>query len=344
MIAVICCGRLIRNTASMAEALLDNHGRAHRYLRISLTDQCNFRCRYCMPEEGIAFEPGENLLTADEIVRLAGVFASLGIRKVRLTGGEPTLRRDLVEIARRISAVDEIETLAMTTNGSTLAKHCRTYREAGISILNVSLDSLDPEGFLRITRRNHLPLVQRGIAAALECGFTELKINCVVMKGINNHEILDFVELARELPLTIRFIEFMPFLGNRWSGAGLYPYAQIREDIEARYKLNRVSTEPSAVGKDFQIPGFAGRVGFVTSMTESFCGSCDRVRLTADGAIKPCLFSPSEVCLRDMMRRGACDQDLEAAIRDAVKRKPKEHLPMHQLPTVQRRSMIQIGG
>lgn len=324
--------------------LIDRQDRIHRYLRISLTDRCNFRCQYCMPEHGVAVEPGENLLQTDEVLRLAQVFASAGITKIRLTGGEPTLRKDLETLIEGLCQVPGIQTVAMTTNGATLSRKAEPYRKAGISVLNVSLDSLDRDRFFSITRRDQFGLVWDGLKAALRAGYRELKVNMVVMKGVNHLEIGDFVELTRELPLTVRFIEFMPFVGNRWSEASLYPYAQIREDIERDHTLLPVATNPSAVGKDFQVPGFAGKIGFVTSMTESFCGTCDRVRLTADGSIKPCLFSPAEVSLRDMMRNGASDDDLAAAIRQAMLRKPKEHLPMGRLSTVQHRSMIQIGG
>lgn len=334
----------MRENRHVAQSLMDRYNRVHRYLRISLTDRCNFRCQYCMPADGIDFEPNKSLLKTDEVLRLARVFAEAGINKVRLTGGEPTLRKDIESILLGLSQIKGIETLAMTTNGSTLSRKAEAYQRAGLSVLNVSIDSLNPDRFTSITRRDQFQLVWDGLMTALEAGYAEVKVNVVVMKGVNHGEICDFVDLTRALPLTVRFIEFMPFVGNRWSEASLYPYDQIREDIERHHHLQPIVTDPSAVGKDFRVPGFAGKVGFVTSMTKSFCSTCDRVRLTADGSIKPCLFSPAEVSLRDMMRNGATNEDLSAEIRRAMLRKPKEHLPMKQLSTVQPRSMIQIGG
>lgn len=297
-----------------------------------------------MPAEGYVWEAKENLLCDDEIIRLARVFAEMGVNKIRLTGGEPTLRPGLESLISRLAGVDGIDVVAMTTNGSTLSKRALDYKAAGLNVLNISVDSLDRARFERITRRDQLELVLLGIHTAYEADFDELKINVVVMKGVNEDELVDFVELTEELAITVRFIEFMPFMGNRWSEASLYPYADMRRDIERVYPLVRVSTEKSAVGKDFFVPGFKGKVGFVTSMTETFCGDCDRVRLTADGAIKPCLFSPAEVSLRDALRGGAGDDALSEMIRGAMTRKPKEHRPMIQLATIQSRSMTQIGG
>ena len=328
----------------MSGQLSDSFGRVHRYLRVSLTDQCNFRCRYCMPNEGIEWLPKHNLLTDDEILRLIRIFAQIGIEKVRFTGGEPTLRPGLQELIRGAKATQGISTVAMTTNGSTLSQKANEYRAAGLDILNISLDSLSAEGFVAITQRDQLDNVLKGIGTAIDANFDEVKINVVVMKGINDHELLDFVELAKDRPLTVRFIEFMPFLGNRWSMASLFPYRKMRELIESKYDLLALQNDQSAVGKDFAIPGFEGKVGFVTSMTESFCGDCDRVRLTADGSIKPCLFSPAENNLRGLLREGASDEEIEQVIRAAMIRKPREHKPMVQLATIQSRSMIQIGG
>ncbi len=297
-----------------------------------------------MPVEGFVWEPKENILTNIEILRIAEIFSKMGIQKIRLTGGEPTLRPRLPELIRQLKAIQGIESLAMTTNGTTLHRKSAEYFDHGLDVLTVSLDSLDSEKFEKITRKNQFELVMKGIGTALNCGFREIKINVVVMQGVNETEILEFVDLTRELNVTVRFIEFMPFLGNCWSKASLYPYEKMLSDIKAKHVLNRIQTDSSAVGKDYYIPGHKGKIGFVTSMTETFCGDCDRVRLTCDGSIKPCLFSPSEVNLRDAIRCGADDVEISELIREAVKRKPKEHQPMIQLSTIQSRSMTQIGG
>lgn len=324
--------------------LTDRFGRVHRYLRVSLTDQCNFRCRYCMPEDGIAWLPGSQILSDAEIVRVIRILAGMGVGKVRFTGGEPTLRPGLEGLISSTKSIPGIHTVAMTTNGSTLSKKASDYRLAGLDIINISLDSLNPATFKAITLRDQLPLVLKGIHRAARAGFEDVKINVVAMKGVNSHELLDFVDLAKDLPVTVRFIEFMPFLGNRWSQASLLTYREMRSAIEETYCLVPLDGDPSAVGKDFRIPGFVGKIGFVTSMTETFCGDCDRIRLTADGSIKPCLFSPAEINLRHLLRGGAPDGELESAIQSALLKKPREHRPMTHLATIQTRSMIQIGG
>jgi molybdenum cofactor biosynthesis protein A len=327
-----------------ASKLVDNFGRTHRYLRISVTDRCNFRCVYCMPEEDVPFRERDEILHFEEIERLTRVFASLGVNKVRLTGGEPTVRKDVESLMRMLAAVPGVDRLLMTTNGLTLRERATAYRQAGVSGLNVSLDSLRQDRFRQITRTDHFQRVFDGIQAALQAGFESLKINVVVMAGVNEDEVLDFAELTRDWPVTVRFIEFMPFLGNGWSKGKLYPYARIRADIESWRPLEPCRVDASAVGKDFQIPGFAGKIGFVTSMTESFCADCDRIRLTAEGNVKPCLFSSVEVPLRDALRSGADDGELAALIHEALARKPAEHPPHELIPSFENRPMVMIGG
>jgi molybdenum cofactor biosynthesis protein A len=323
--------------------LIDRFNRKHTYLRISVTDRCNFRCVYCMPAAGIAWREREEILTFEEIERLARIFVRLGVDKIRLTGGEPTVRKNLEHLVERLAAL-QIKSLLMTTNGYVLPEKAALYRNAGVTGLNVSLDTLREDRFRQITRTTNFGRVMQGIDAALEAGFDSVKINMVVMKGVNEDELLDFVELAREKPVTVRFIEFMPFRDNGWHKGDLYPYRQMLEDIQAQHKIAPLPGEASAVGKDWMIEGFAGTIGFVTSMTDSFCGGCNRVRLTADGQIKSCLFSPAEQSLRDLMRAGVSDDELEKRIRLALWMKPKEHPPMEQLLASNDRSMIEIGG
>lgn len=328
----------------MSNPLVDQFGREHTYLRISLTDRCNFRCRYCMPNEGIEWRPKHEILTLEEIERLVELFATLGITKVRLTGGEPTLRRGIEGLMERISRIDGISTLLMTTNGTTLAAHAHEYRLAGLSGVNISLDTLRRDRFKELTQRDELSRVMDGIEAALDAGLYPVKINMVVMQGVNHDEILDLLELARDRPLQIRFIEFMPFAGNRWSKASVLPYRDMRRIIEGRFRIEQLPTDRSAVGKDFRIDGFKGTVSFVTSMTEDFCDGCNRLRLTADGALKVCLFSAGEVSLRDLLRSGAVDSQLEERIRDTLWKKWRGHPPIEILGRVPNRSMVVIGG
>jgi cyclic pyranopterin phosphate synthase len=297
-----------------------------------------------MPAEGLVWKDRRDLLTFDEIVRVAGLFARLGVTKVRLTGGEPTVRPGVEELIARVSGAVGSGSVYMTTNGYRLAAKLPGLRAAGLAGLNVSLDSLRRDRFEKITRRDGLAEVLESIDAAEAAGIPSLKVNAVVMAGVNEDELLDFVEFVRDRDITVRFIEFMPFKANGWKVADVYPYAKMREDIEQRYRLTREEPERGAVGKDFRIAGFRGKVGFVTSMSDSFCSTCNRIRVTADGQIKSCLFGAAESNLRDRLRAGATDDDIEEQIREALFRKQREHAPMEELLHLENRSMIQIGG
>ena len=324
--------------------LIDRHGRRHSYLRMSITDRCNLRCTYCMPPQGIDWAPRAEVLTADEIVRLGTIFVGMGITKIRLTGGEPLSRRDVGQIAERLGALPGLKTLAMTTNGISLAKRAEPLRAMGLNALTISLDTLRRDRFKEIAKRDQFDAVMAGIEAALAAGFTPLKINVVVMRGVNDDEILDFVAWAKDRPVNVRFIEYMPFPDNKWSTGGLMPYAEIRALIQRDYELIPLVGDRNDVGKDFRIGGHQGSVSFVTSMTESFCGGCNRLRVTADGNIKSCLFHPAEQSLRDAMRAGGSDADVEALILSAVEGKQAAHPPMEELMTMKNRTMIEIGG
>jgi cyclic pyranopterin phosphate synthase len=324
--------------------LIDRHGRRHSYLRISITDRCNLRCTYCMPPQGIEWTPREEILTADEIVRLGTIFVGMGITKIRLTGGEPLTRRDFNQIAERLGALTGLKTLAMTTNGISLAKRAAGLRAVGLNALTISLDTLRRDRFKKIANRDQFDAVMDGIEAALAAGFAPLKINVVMMRGINDDEILDFVAWAKNRPINVRFIEYMPFPDNKWSTGGMMPYAEMRDLIARDYELIPLIGEATAVGKDFRLAGHTGTVSFVTSMTESFCGGCNRLRVTADGNIKSCLFHPAEQSLRDVMRAGGTDLDIERLITQAVDGKQAAHPPMEELLTMKNRTMIEIGG
>lgn len=336
----------------MNTALTDSFGRHHTYLRISVTDRCNLRCTYCMPEHGIDWTPAPQLLQADEIIHLANLFVRLGIDKIRLTGGEPMVHKDILDIVGGLAKIKGLKTLAMTSNGMGLADHAQTLRDRGLTDLTISLDSLQRDRFLSITKRDRLADVLQGIDAALAAGFTPLKINIVVMKDINDDEILDFIKWGRDKSVNLRFIEYMPFPDNHWSSGGLLPYAEIRNRISEQYELTPVVTHASAVGKEYRLAGYVARVSFVTSMTESFCGTCNRLRLTADGNIKSCLFHPAEQSLRDVMRAGGSyermderiDERLTETIRAAVWAKQAAHAPVEELMRVVNRPMIAIGG
>ncbi|MDE2955693.1 MAG: GTP 3',8-cyclase MoaA [Bacteroidota bacterium] len=329
---------------SNAHILSDGFGRLHTYLRISLVEHCNLRCRYCMPDDGLEWTPDEQLLTDEEIVRLASLFARAGVSKIRLTGGEPLLRPRIESIAGAIAALPGIRTLAMTTNGLLLRRKLPALQRAGLNLLNLSLDTLRPDRFEAITRRKGLHLVLKALDVALEMGYHPLKVNCVVMHGINDDELTDFVALTRDRPIEVRFIEFMPFDGNKWDERQLVSYADMKSLIERLFPLTRSRNGPNDTSRTYQVPGFVGSVGFITSMTDNFCEGCNRLRITADGHLKVCLFGRSEVCLRDAMRSGASDRDLEEIISLAIGRKFARHAGMHAIAASRNRPMIQIGG
>lgn len=296
-----------------------------------------------MPESGVEWKPRDEILSLEEIVRLVDVFARLAVGKVRLTGGEPTVRKGFLDLARAIRRIPGIERLLVTTNGTSLATQAERWREAGVDGVNVSMDSLRRDRFAEITRRDRLDDVLAGIEAALGAGLT-VKVNVVTMPGVNDDELLDFVEYVRDRPLQVRFIEFMPFLGNQWKPDRVMGYGEMRGIVESRHRLRAYPGQPSDVAKEFEIEGFSGSVGFVTSVTESFCSGCNRIRLTADGRVKTCLFLPGRSSLRDLMRAGEDDEALAAAIRADLQTKWAGHPPMDSWRQLDNLSMVQIGG
>ncbi|XP_047946727.1 GTP 3',8-cyclase, mitochondrial-like [Salvia hispanica] len=329
----------------LSNMLVDSFGRQHTYLRISLTERCNLRCLYCMPAEGTELTPSPQLLSQNEIVRLASLFVSSGVNKIRLTGGEPTVRKDIDDICLQLSHLKGLKTLAMTTNGITLANKLPRLKECGLTLLNISLDTLVPAKFEFMTRRRGHERVLNSINAAIELGYSPVKVNCVVMRGFNDDEICDFVELTREKPINVRFIEFMPFDGNVWNSKKLVPYSEMMDILVRSGKvLQRIQDHRTETAKNFRIDGHQGTVSFITSMTEHFCAGCNRLRLLADGNFKVCLFGPSEVSLRDPLRNGADDTELEAIIEAAIKRKKAAHAGMFDLAKTPNRPMIHIGG
>lgn len=330
--------------ARTTRKLVDSFGRKHSYLRISVTDRCNLRCFYCMPHEGIKWLKKERLLNFDEIERVARIFVGLGVEKIRLTGGEPLVRQDLPRLIEKLSGIEDLRCLSMTTNALLLKNHAREIKEAGITHLNISLDSLRPDRFNRITGRDSFEPVMAGIEEALSVGFPSIKLNVVVISGVNDDEILDFMEFVQDKPVNVRFIEFMPFKNNEWNIEKVFSYAEMLELIEKHYKLESLETEPSAVAKDYRIKGARGTVSFVTSMSESFCHNCNRMRITSDGSIKSCLFYPAETNIRDAMRNGASDTDIEDIILHALGQKPEAHPPAAEIAAADNRAMIEIGG
>ena len=325
--------------------LTDTFGRQHSYLRISLTERCNLRCTYCMPAEGVDLKPRNHLLTYEEIVRISEMFASLGVTKIRLTGGEPLIRKDIELLSARLAGLPGIESLAITTNGLLLARKLRGLKLAGVDTFNISLDTLKRDRFKEITRRDELDTVLDSIQLAIDAGYDPVKINAVIIRGFNDDELVDFVEMTRNMPVEIRFIEYMPFDGNAWSDTKFLPYTDMLSTIQKDYpSFERLADGPHETSKTWHIPGFRGRIGFITSMSEHFCSGCNRIRITADGQFKVCLFGAMEINLRDMMRAGASDEELQAAIKGAISRKKASHDGMYEIAKSDNRPMLLIGG
>ncbi|XP_023575928.1 molybdenum cofactor biosynthesis protein 1 isoform X2 [Octodon degus] len=317
---------LREHTAPFSAFLTDSFGRHHSYLRISVTEKCNLRCQYCMPEEGVPLTPKADLLTTEEILTLARLFVKEGVDKIRLTGGEPLIRRDVVDIVAQLHQLEGLKTIGITTNGINLARLLPPLQKAGLSALNISLDTLVPAKFEFIVRRKGFHKVMEGIHKAIELGYSPVKVNCVVMRGLNEDELLSFVALTEGLPLDVRFIEYMPFDGNKWNFKKMVSYKEMLDTIRQQWpELEKLPEEKSSTAKTFRIPGFQGQISFITSMSEHFCGTCNRLRVTADGNLKVCLFGNSEVSLRDHLRAGASEEELLTIIGAAVGRKKRQH-------------------
>jgi cyclic pyranopterin phosphate synthase len=327
-------------------ALCDGWGREIHSLRVSVTDRCNFRCRYCMPAEGLQWLAKPELLTFEELHRLVALLAPMGVSEIRLTGGEPLVRRDLPDLVARLDAVPGVEDLSLTTNGVLLDRLARPLADAGLRRLNVSLDSLSHTRFAQITRRDALDRVLAGLAAAeREPRLRPIKVNCVAIRGFSEAEVPALAGLARERPFVVRFIEFMPLdADERWDADQVLSGAEIRAIVERRWPLEEVSAGPSSTARRFRFADGTGELGFVSPVTEPFCSSCDRIRLTADGRLRTCLFSRVEWDLQAPLRDGASDAELEKVIRNAVAHKELKHRINEPGFARASRTMSQIGG
>jgi len=324
--------------------LVDGFGRVHRDLRISVTDRCNFRCTYCMPAEGLDWMAREDLLTYEELARVARVCVErFGFDGIRLTGGEPTVRANLPVLIEQLSGLGV--NLSLTTNGTSLRHLAPALVAAGLQRINISLDSLKRDRFEQITRRDELDKVLDGIDAATEAGLSPVKINCVVMRGVNDDEIVDFARFGRERGVTVRFIEFMPLdAQGEWTNEQVVTKAEIVASIGEVFELEVVAERESDPAARWRYVDGGGEFGVIPSVTEAFCESCDRVRLTADGMLRHCLFATRELDLRSLLRSGATDDDLAAAITAEVGEKWAGHQinQVHFIRPI--RSMSQIGG
>jgi cyclic pyranopterin phosphate synthase len=318
--------------------LADSFGRSHDYLRISLTDACNLRCQYCMPEEHIRATANKYLMQPAEILAIAKTFVEMGITKIRLTGGEPLLRKEAAEIMQQLSGLPV--RLSISTNAVLADRFIPVFKASGIKDINVSLDTLDPAAFEAITKRGDFHRIRNNIQLLLEQGF-RVKVNMVVMKGVNENSIPDFIAWTKHFPLEVRFIEFMPFAGNSWNRESVLGYREMLAEIAKIYPVQKLEDKPHDTAKRYAIPGHTGSFAFITTVTEPFCSSCNRLRLTADGKMKNCLFSEGESDLLSAFRKG---EDIRPLIAANILTKKRERGGRFDFEHIPNRSMIRIGG
>jgi GTP 3',8-cyclase len=323
----------------MPEILKDPFGRVHNYLRIAITERCNLRCTYCMPEEGIPLTPDDRLPTVDELIKIVSVFQEMGVDKIRLTGGEPLVRKEFPEILDHLFKMG-FRDLNITTNGVFLDRYIDKFLEVGLKSVNISLDTLDPEKFETMTRRNRFERVMKNIRLGMDAGL-RIKINSVLMKDFSEDEIAPMLEWSREVPIHVRFIEFMPFSGNNWDTEKLITYQDVLDEARKHFKIEKLQDAKHSTSKSFRVEGGVGTFAVISSMTEPFCGTCNRLRLTADGKLKNCLFSNQEADLLAALRKG---HNLKEIIRLSVRSKKEAHAGMDNLADMENRSMIAIGG
>lgn len=329
-----------------ADLLTDSFGRRISDLRISVTDRCNFRCQYCMPAEGLPWLDREGILSFEEITRLVGILGRIGIEDVRLTGGEPLVRKDVPRLVSMIKELGIIRDLALTTNGFLLGRYAEALAAAGLDRMNVSIDSLEKDRFYRLTRRDALPQVLAGLEAIMaQPGFGPVKVNAVAIRGFTEAELPRFCELARTSSCQVRFIEFMPLDGDRaWDPSQVLTGAELRALIEVDYELEEVEREASATARVYRFADGKGEIGFINPVSEPFCSDCNRLRLTADGKLRTCLFSLDETDLLGPIREGADDRDLESLVRSSVSRKELKHRINEDGFQQPGRTMSAIGG
>ena len=342
------------STGNQFAPLQDTFGRTFDYVRIALTEKCNLRCTYCMPEEGVDFKNGEQILSADEILRVIGVLARMGVRKVRYTGGEPLVRKDIIQLVEGAVNTPGVESVHMTTNGIIFPKYAKQLRDAGLTGVNISLDTTDADKFMRITRRKGEDKVIESIHTALDLGFPRVKVNTVVMRGFNDDELDSFCEMTRDHNVTVRFIEFMPFDAHQiWeTGEHFLSAETMIRHLKDRYPDIELASGTRTEHHIFQVPGFKGKIAIIPAFTRSLCGNCSRIRLTADGGIRNCLYSDQEFTLMELLRGGCSDEDIVAKFRRAFKEKAKDGFESRKKAAMKestikfegRSSMTQIGG
>ena len=323
----------------------DRFGRTFNYLRLALNEQCNLRCIYCMPEEGINFRSEDKLLTTKEIIRLIKTISKMGVSKIRFTGGEPLLRKDLLKLVQFAKEVPGIESVHLTTNGLLLSKHIQELERAGLSGINISLDTLNSEKFKIITRRDGLNLVLNSLNKAMQSSIQSIKLNVVAMRDFNDDELMDFVRLTKENDITVRFVELMPFDSHQiWKTGKFYGADHILADIKNQVSELKPIDGSRTEHHIFRVDDYKGKVAVIPAYSRSLCGACNRIRITADGKLLNCLYSQNETNLRDAMRKGISDMEIGEMIRGTMKNKLEDGWEAQNQGSDNRESMTQIGG
>jgi len=322
--------------------LKDPYGRRISYLRISVTDKCNLRCYYCVPKDEFVLKERHEILSLEELEKIAQIGARLGISKIRFTGGEPILRKGIEYLVKKVSTIAGISDLALTTNATLLKDHALKLRESGLKRVNISLDTLNPAKFIKITGMDLWQQVMEGIEEAL-IRFSKVKLNIVTVRGVNDEEILDFVEFIEDKPIALRFIEFMPVGQNGWTRSQFIPSSFVKDQIESKYELEKIDRDPrDATAELYQIKDFKGTLGFISAISKGFCENCNKLRVTADGFLRPCLSSNIEIDIKSKIRSGAEDDQLAELFRRALASKPRQHNLLEEQG--HKRRMFQIGG
>ncbi len=328
--------------------LIDNYNRPVKYLRLSVTDRCNLRCFYCMPEDGIRFLPKDQLLSYEELTRLAQLFVDMGVNKIRITGGEPFVRKDLIDFLEKISLNDRLVKISITTNGILTKPFLPHLKALGVNQINLSLDTLDKKNFNKITRRDDFDKVLETFHAMLADGF-EVKINAVIMEGINDHEIIDLASLAKKYPVSVRFIEEMPFNGSGTNRTSIkWNYKRIFRDLKTAFPdIQSLPSALNSTSQNFSFAGAPGSVGIIAAFTRTFCGTCDRIRITSTGEMRTCLYGHNVLDLKKILREGHSDKSIKTKITDAVQKRARDGFEAEKLRSINDpigESMSIIGG
>ena len=337
--------RSVTQLVTQDPGITDQHGRSFNYLRIAVNEKCNLRCIYCMPEKGISFEPQDKLLTRKEVIRVIQVVAKLGVNKIRFTGGEPLLRKDLVELVSGAAETPGIDSINLTTNGILLANSAKSLKDGGLTGVNVSIDTLEKEKYTEITRRDYIDKAFIGLEAAKGVGIPSIKVNVVALRGFNDHELSSFVQLTKDYPLTVRFIELMPFDAQQiWKTGKFFRAENIKAELIKLFPEIKTASGSATEFTTFNVPGYKGKVAVIPSYSRDLCGACNRIRLTATGQIRNCLYAKNNFSVRDTIRSGGSDKDIAGLFLQAMWQKPIDGWIAQEAANNHPESMTKIGG